>query len=79
MLHSPVYNDCLTKEMWDAFRARDVELLKQQILERASALGQQAEGDNFRLLVAQLHVTCALYDALRGGHACAFVTDFVNV
>jgi len=96
MLKSPVYNDCATPEMLNAFRNRDREDLKRQILwhcqlllsldaggmsEEAAPKEHRAGGrrTNFHLAAARLQTACSLYDSLKGGHATAFVTDFINI
>jgi hypothetical protein len=33
----------------------------------------------FHLVSSRLQVACSLYDCLFGGHATAFVTDYINV
>jgi hypothetical protein len=78
MLHSKVYNDCLTPELAEAYRLRDRAQLQQLVLEHADLL-RAASPEKFQLAAARLQVACALYDATLGGHACCFVTDFVNV
>ncbi len=77
MLHSKIYNESLTPEMLKAFRERDADELRRMVLRYAESI-QHKQDLEFREEVAKLHCACALFDALRGGHACALIADFVN-
>lgn len=98
MLKSPVYNDCLTDEMRQAYRSRndlalhgfvmqysaEVQHLTEtgtghELVEKGLLTGAAGRPTKFYLACARLQVACALYDSLRGGHATAFVTDYINV
>jgi hypothetical protein len=81
MLHSNIYNNCITPELRNALRNRDSAILIETARLHIDALSQMDPSScEFQDACIQLHVTLAFLDAIRnGGQTVSLMIDVINL